>query len=230
MIKKRSVSYLLSFLFSFAGWAQIEKDSLILKLKLHYKDQPLELNKNYYSKTDTLQITSLKLYLSGIEFQHTDGSWSSKKDNFHLVDASDENSLQISFPKNKKPISKIRFNIGIDSTTSVSGALSDDLDPTKGMYWAWQSGYINMKLEGTARRCKTRKNKFQFHIGGYAQPFYAMRTIEFPVKSSQNEIVLNINSAAFLDEIDLAETNTIMIPGEKGMKLADLSIKMFTIE
>lgn len=230
MTKKGVVSCLLSVLFCCVLHAQTEKDSLILRLNLKYNNQPLELNTTYYSKTDTLQITSLRFYLSGIEFKHNDGTSSVERNSFHLIDASDKNSLRIPFPKNKKAISKIRFNIGIDSTASVSGALENDLDPTKGMYWAWQSGYINLKLEGTSTGCTTRKNKFQFHIGGYLKPFYAMKTVEFPLKSIQDSIDLNVNVDAFFEGLNLAETNTIMIPGAKAMELANASVKMFSVE
>ena len=60
---------------------------------------------------------------------------------------------------------RIYFQIGIDSLTNVSGDLDGDLDPALGMYWAWNSGYINMKLEGKSSSCKSVKKEFQFHIG-----------------------------------------------------------------
>jgi hypothetical protein len=36
--------------------------------------------------------------------------------------------------------------------------------------------------------------------------------------------------AHFFDEVQLTENNTIMIPGEQAMKLADLAVKMFCIK
>ena len=65
----------------------------------------------------------------------------------------------------------IQFNLGIDSLTNVSGALGGDLDPTKGMYWTWQNGYVNFKLQGTSDLCNNPKNEFEFHLGGYLKPF-----------------------------------------------------------
>jgi len=59
--------------------------------------------------------------------------------------------------------------IGTDSITNVSGALDGDLDPIKGMYWAWNSGCINFKLEGT-RVISGKKTPFEYHIGGYNGP------------------------------------------------------------
>ncbi len=128
-----------------------------------------------------------------------------------------------------KIISKVSFAIGIDSLTSTSGAMAGDLDPINGMYWAWQSVYINMKIEGKSPSCHTKKNGFQFHIGGYMQPNYAMRKKVITVNSI-GDITIAIDVAILLSEIDLKNTNSVMIPGEVAMDLADISTKMFYLE
>ena len=109
-------------------------------------------------------------------------------------------------------------------------ALSGDLDPAKGMYWAWQSGYINMKMEGKSSSCKTRKNQFQFHIGGYLKPNNALRIVTLNLSKNTDKIDVNINAATFFSEISLSQTNSIMIPGKRAMQLADCSVKMFEAE
>jgi len=101
------------------------------------------------------------------------------------------------------------------------------------MYWAWQSGFINMKIEGKSANCKTRKNIFQFHIGGYLKPNYAMRKIEIPIMKSQttvNKISINFDLAKLFNDIDLSKINTIVVPGEEAMRIADVSTKLFTIK
>lgn len=216
--------------------AQKEKDSLYFGIKLKWKTENLELNKNYYSKNDTLQFSILKFYVSGIEINYEDGSIYKEENSYHLIDFEYDNSKLFSISKKEnKPISKIVFAIGIDSTASVSGALSGDLDLQKGMYWAWQSGYINMKIEGKSSSCKTRKNAFHFHVGGYLEPYYAIKTIEINFNDNnnfndKNQISLVIDLAKLFNEIKLSETNSIMIPGKEAMKIADLSTKMFTVE
>jgi hypothetical protein len=175
----------------------------------------------------------LKFYLTSFEIQYEDGTSSVEKNSYHLVDASDVKSQEIRLSTHvSKEISTIKFNIGVDSIASVSGALAGDLDPSNGMYWAWQSGYINFKLEGKSNRCPTRKNKFQFHLGGYEAPLYAMRTIELPFNRTlkNNEMALILDVAPFFNAIDLAQTNTIMIPSEKAMQLSDLTVQLFSIE
>ena len=126
-----------------------------------------------------------------------------------------------------KTISKVSFSVGIDSLTSVSGALEGDLDPTKGMYWAWQSGYINMKLEGRSSSCKTRKNEFQFHIGGYMKPNYAMRKVILEPKKSNFTVEINVDVAELFSKLELSKINSVMVPGTQAMQIADYSVTMF---
>ncbi|MEK8179936.1 MbnP family protein [Flavobacterium buctense] len=217
-------------LLSFLSFGQT-KDSLSINFKASFDQFPLELNKQYITSIkDTVSITTFKCYISDIEVQYADKTVFKEKNSHHLLDVENPNSLQIPITEaNDKLISKVVFNIGIDSITNTSGALAGDLDPTKGMYWAWQSGYINMKLEGTSQSCKTRKNQFQFHLGGYLQPYYAMRKKVINVNGNSN-INIGIDISIFLAEIHLAQTHSIMIPGKKAMDLADISTKMFYLE
>ena len=220
---------LLSCLFFQLGLAQEKKDSLVLRLNLKFKDRTLVQNKKYISESkDTLQIETFRFYISNIKFQFTDSTTFSEGNSYHLIDIENPNSLNIPIAKTSdKTISKVTFSIGIDSLASVSGAMSGDLDPTKGMYWAWQSGFINMKIEGKSSSCKTRKNAFQFHIGGYMKPNYAIRTIE--LKPINSNLEINVDVAELFKSIKLAENNSIMIPSSKAMELADKATKMFGI-
>lgn len=234
MTKSNIFGFLIGMLFFQSLLAQTHKDLLHLNIHLKFKDEILELNKNYISRKDTLQINVLKFYLSAIEIQYNDSTSFSLQKKHPLIDIEKLESLQIPIgEKNDKIISKIKFNIGIDSLSSVSGALEDDLDIQNGMYWAWQSGYINMKIEGKSASCKTRKNAIQFHIGGYLQPNYALRTIELNriENTNQNDnLNLEVDLSNFFSEIDLKETHSIMTPGKKAMQLADFSKNMFRLE
>ena len=222
------------FLFSFGIDAQIKRDSLVMQIQFKYGASPLEHNKKYMTKSDTLEIETVKFYLSNIEIEFDDQSKIKPKNNYYLIDWDNPKSFFIPIAsRQNKIVSKVTFNIGVDSTASVSGALSGDLDPTNGMYWAWQSGYINMKIEGKSNSCKTRKNQFQFHLGGYLKPNYAIRKIEIPIQKNQiqNEAIKVIADLGNLfSEISLKETNSIMIPGKAAMEIADLSAKIFSVE
>ena len=228
MIKKGLHSVFL-FLFCFQVHSQ-SSDSLAVNFHLEFDKLPLELNKKYISKAnDTLSIETFRCYISNIQIQYSDNSVFTQKDSYHLLDLENPNSFKIPITKkNDKLISKITFNIGIDSVTNNSGALTGDLDPIKGMYWAWQSGYVNMKIEGKSSSCKNRKNEFQFHIGGYLQPYYSMRKLEFNFNDNSNgNVNIGIDLNDFFSNINLSQTNSIMIPGKEAMRLANYTTKMF---
>jgi hypothetical protein len=235
MIRQRNcITIFFIFLFSFGIDAQIKRDSLVMQIQLKYGTSPLERNQKYMTKTDTLEIETFKFYLSNIEIEFDDQSKIKPKSNYHLINWENPKSLLIPIAKSQnKIISKVTFNVGVDSTASVSGALSGDLDPVNGMYWAWQSGYINMKIEGKSNSCKTRKNQFQFHLGGYLKPNYALRKIEIPIQKNKipdGAINIIVDIRSLFSEISLKETNSIMIPGKAAMKIADLSAKIFSVE
>ena len=236
MIFKKQFLIIIFYFFSFVGYAQSNKDSLFVNLNLRWKNEPLELNKSYLTKTDSLQLSTFKFYISSIEIEFTDNSKLIEKNRYYLIDIENKKSQKIALlKKTNKTISRISFNVGVDSLASVSGAMSGDLDATNGMYWAWQSGFINMKIEGKSSSCSTRNNNFHFHIGGYLKPNYALRKVNINCNDNINgncndNINLIVNLSKLFDEIDLKSTNSIMIPGQKAMKIADLSTKIFSLE
>ena len=216
-------------LFFQVALAQEKMDSVFAHLNLTFRGKPLELNKEYVSENkDTLQLTVFKFYISNLKLEYADKTTYSEPDSYYLIDIENPNSCKIPIEKTTgKTISKVSFSVGIDSLTSVSGALEGDLDPTKGMYWAWQSGYINMKLEGRSSSCKTRKNEFQFHIGGYMKPNYAMRKVILEPKKSNFTVEINVDVAELFSKLELSKINSVMVPGTQAMQIADYSVTMF---
>lgn len=230
MYYKKIFFALIGCLFFQMVFAQEKKDSLVLRFHLNFKNETLEQNKKYISESkDTLQIQEFRFYISNIKLQFADAPTFSETNSYHLIDIENPNSFQIPITKKSdKAIAKIIFSIGVDSLASVSGAMSGDLDPSKGMYWAWQSGFINMKIEGKSSSCKTRKNAFQFHIGGYLKPNYAIRTIELTPINSNLEV--NVEVSELFKHLKLSENNSVMIPCAKAMAIADYTIKMFRVK
>ncbi|MBL7813499.1 MAG: hypothetical protein JNL70_00740 [Saprospiraceae bacterium] len=198
-----------------------------------FGDKALAKNTWFVSSNgDSLQFDNIRFYLSNIEFETSSKSIVEDSVKAYLVDVFDAKTLIINSPKiNFANINKLRFNVGIDSMTNMSGALGGDLDPMKGMYWAWQSGYINFKIEGKSPQCKNRKNEFQFHIGGYLEPFYSMRTVELELKNGFNSMkgMLKIDVSKFFENVHITQQNNIMIPCQEAMKLANEAVKMFVV-
>lgn len=206
---------------SLQGQAQ---DSLRIRFQLFIGNEPVEWGKKYVSsKADTFSIQTCKVYLSKFAITYQNKALEQIPNSFYLLDFSEPNTSEIFLPISKNlPIKSVSYCIGIDSLSNTSGAQSGALDPTLGMYWSWQSGYINWKIEGTSPSAKTRKNSFQFHIGGYLPPNLALRTVAFEPQKGTNNYVVRIQLDELFNQISLKETNTIMIPGKTANELANL--------
>jgi hypothetical protein len=236
------------FFFSLFSFSQ-QDDVIKVEIKLVFNDKPIVAGNSYISnKKDTLTFETIRFYLSSFELTYKENKTHKETNSYYLIDFEKPESLQFELKcSSVEEIKQLKFNIGVDSLASVSGAMEGDLDATKGMYWSWQSGFINTKIEGISKSCKTRKNKFQFHVGGYLEPFYAMKKININCNAKnqfqkvhhsslvleglgENKIIIKVDLAILFDEVELSKTNTIMIPGKEAMKIADLTTKMFSIE
>ena len=221
-MKFRIISVVLIILFSCQS---IYKTSLTNDFTLIFQpvfgNEKLILDKKYPHQSDSVEINSLRFYLSNFKFYNENELVFEEVNSYHLMDLANLNSLKLQFKNAENPeFNRVSFDIGIDSLTNVSGAFGGDLDPTYGMYWTWQSGYINFKLEGKSKLCDTRNNEFQFHLGGYAPPFYGLQTVYLTIGEDTKPII-NIDIEAFLSEIDLTTENTIMSPSKAAIELAE---------
>ena len=192
-----------------------------------WNTQFLHLNKFYKSvnNVDSVNITAFKFYISNIQFCQNNQVIYSTSTPAYLIDFEDKCAIQ--FPVTASSFNTIKFTLGIDSSTNMAGALGQDLDPIHGMYWAWQSGYINFKIEGTSPVCKSRNNVFQYHVGGYLQPNQTVQHVILKTAKGPN-IKIGINMAIFLNSVDLAANPEVMSPSPKAVKLAQLFKTIFS--
>lgn len=204
---------------------------LYIPVKATYLSKPLILNDTVYSvmNSSRIKFESFKFYISGVVLiNHSMPVWI-ENESFHLIDfeESDSNALCLNLPE-EIDFDAIQFNLGIDSITNVSGAMGGDLDPTNGMYWTWQNGYINFKLEGTSDLCKNPKSEFQFHLGGYIAPFNAIQKIKLNVFNPTN-FNITFDVEQFIKQTDLENLNHIMSPNATAVELSQLAAKCFSI-
>lgn len=176
---------------------------------------------------DSVQFEVFRWYISDMTFQYKGAIVYREANSYHLCDIADANTLNysIALPERLK-YDAISFNLGIDSLTNAAGAGSGVLDATNGMYWAWQSGYINLKLEGRSNLCPTRKNRFQLHLGGYMLQDNALQRITLPAMPG-NDIVINIPLDKLLQTIDLRKQHSIMIPCPEAVSLSKTMAGLF---
>lgn len=201
-----------------------------LHFQLTYDGSPLALGKQYYSPTsaDSVKFSTVRFYLSDLTFYHDDQLITALEKKYLLVDAAVPASQTISWSnKTVLKANRLRFNLGIDSLTNAAGAMGGDLDPVNGMYWSWQSGYINVKIEGSSPVCPSRNQRFQFHLGGYQAPYNNLQEIMLFVDETP-DLTIEIPIDKLLSRINLSEVYQIMSPGQKAIELAALFSSTFT--
>lgn len=202
--------------------------SKTIRFQPTFGNETLILNKKYpIDKTDSVEINLLRFYISTIAFYNNNQLVHKVENSYHLIDMLEPSTLDILLKGvDNQRFNKVKFNLGIDSLTNVSGAFGGDLDPTKGMYWTWQSGYINLKLEGKSNLCPTRNQRFQYHLGGYQAPFYPLQTVELPIQS-KSKMVIYLDIQPFVKEVDLANEYSIMSSSEEAVRLSKIAAKGF---
>jgi len=203
-----------------------------------FNGEPLILDSGRYVTPhgDKISISLFKCYITKIALFGAEGVTGSFSSSDRLVDAGDPSTDTIilhNVPDDN--YHTLAFVLGVDSIENTNGANDGDLDPAKGMYWAWNSGYIMAKIEGNSAVCPTLHHAFEFHIGGYQSPYDAAQLINIklpvPVKPTSN-IIINITAdvaAWFTDNLDLAKTNSIVTPGKEASDMADRYRNMFGV-
>ena len=197
-----------------------------------YGIHPLKLNTSLpFNETDSIRFEMLKFYVSNIELYNNDTVVWKTENSFHLLDYEKPSSMKIElYIPSKLHFNKLYFDLGIDSITNVSGAMGGDLDPTKGMYWTWQSGYVNFKLEGSSNVCDSYKNEFQYHIGGYQAPHSTLQPMILDIPTNIYEVNIEMMIKKFIEHIDLKNESHIMSLGKKAVQLSELTTTIFKVQ
>ncbi|WP_273444369.1 MbnP family protein [Neolewinella agarilytica] len=205
-------------------------DSLRIDFRPLLNGVALELEEEGGASAGAREVEVLRFYLSELQLLEGEEVVFAEEDHHHLIDAAQVASLQL--PLTLPPglrYDGLRFTLGVDSLTAASGVFGGDLDPTNGMYWTWRSGYINFKLEGTSPDCPARKQRFQFHVGGFQAPFNSERRVTLAIKPARSiSIIIDLDS--FFADTDLSQQYQVMSPGELSMKVADRLTRMFRVE
>ena len=121
----------------------------------------------------------------------------------------------------------LTFTLGVDSLTNVSGVMPDDLDPIHGMYWTWNSGYINVKLEGSSAVSPYASHQFELHLGGYLPPHATAQRVVLRA-TSKDLVRVRVDIAPLLAAADLRTRCNIMQPGLRAAELSRAAATMFS--
>ncbi len=206
-----------------------ELTALDLGIQFTYRGVAIDLGAGHSLGRDSVHIEVFRCYLGNLVLLAGDRPVGRAEKPRALVDAAVSESLRLRFsgPGDELP-DRLEFDLGVDSLTNVSGVFGGDLDPTNGMYWSWQSGYINLKIEGTSPACPARHHRFQFHAGGYRAPHATTQRISLPIRpGAGRELVLEIALDEILDPIDLRTTYQLMRPGAGAVDLSASAARAF---
>lgn len=124
------------------------------------------------SNSEAYKVTWLTYYVSNIKLKREDGTIytdevkSDGSAGYYLIDETDEES-QLVVLKNlpKGNYTEVTFTIGVDASQVDEGAQTGPLDPAKGLFWSWNSGYIFMAIEGVSPVSTETDDVFQYHVG-----------------------------------------------------------------
>ena len=213
-MKKFFITYLLAILCicSYASNA----DSLYFEIL--FKDNTFKLHQKYrLNNTDSVKIDVCKFYISDIQIKDSSNQTFNVTQKYNLIDLSIEKNIKIKLPSISN-INSINIKLGIDSLESYSPNFDGDLDPIHGMYWTWQSGFINFKIEGVYYNSNNNSIPFTFHIGGFSHPFNALQQIT--LQKNSNHIFIDLQQ--FLATIDFKKKQSIMSPCEDAIKFAEV--------
>ncbi|MFZ1751039.1 MAG: MbnP family protein [Saprospiraceae bacterium] len=189
-------------------WAATESEFVLNKELTH----PL-LN-------EKMTFNIFKYYVSNVRLKAADGSWYAMPESYFIVDVDPAGSNKVVIPDVPGgEYVEVEMMFGVDSTRSTSGAQSGSLDPAKGMFWSWNSGYIMLKAEGTSPNSSS--GSFTFHLGGFkgdnkvqTTKSYTFGTSNLVVDGDRDaEIHLIANPAKLWHAAEsLAVINTNMMP------------------
>lgn len=207
-----------------------ESKNFQLHFSISYGDSNLVLHHAYLDDSSTTTLSKLQWYLSNFSFTLNDSVVWTETNSFHLLDITRPSSLTLNFSiPNPIQYDAITCILGIDSTTQMSGVYGGDLDPTTGMYWTWNSGYIHVKLEGVKNTCPTRKNQFQFHVGGFQGEYNSIQQMKWFLNEG-NQATVTLSLDTFMEAFDCKTKNRIMSPGKEAVNMASLFAKSFQVQ
>lgn len=215
---------LIFFLYASSAVAQSKAVTLFFRPEIQGK--AVSLNDTcYVRENESMVLETLRFYISGIRLMQNDSLVWKEAESYHLYDLGEAKGIVLQVPA-FLAYNRIRFNAGIDSLTNVSGAMGGELDPVLGMYWTWQSGYINFKAEGRSSASTHPKKEFQLHLGGYEGLYNSLRQVTLSA-GSQPDINVIFDLKQFLQAAELAKRSHIMSPGPEAVKLSAIAAQCF---
>jgi hypothetical protein len=200
-----------------------------LRFRVVYGQEPVEWGKKYFSSSsqERFIFSRISFYLSEFSWSGSGGRTVNEPERVELMQAGEEeNTMLIKTPFQP---SEICFRFGLDSALQVSGKTTGALDPALGMYWAWNTGYIQCKLEGFSPNSGSKKGDFEFHLGGYTMPYPTDFYVCLQIRDSNRKPEVHLDLKPLMDTISLEKTWSVLTPGPTARKMAQKLGESFVI-
>ncbi|MFM1898012.1 MAG: hypothetical protein RL577_252 [Bacteroidota bacterium] len=174
---------------------------------------------------DSLTISTLTYYVSNLILTQMDGTQWKEENSYRLIDPQ-TNTFDLSgIPKGS--YSSMTMTIGVDSLHNCSGLQEGALNPSKGMFWSWNTGYIFIRCEGQSP--SSSKGAFTYHLGGYLPPNNAIQTRTLNFGSSFLEISANSKPTLHLKSnvaklwhgpVKVSDLSAVHMPGSNAVSMS----------
>jgi hypothetical protein len=241
MIFKFYISLFISLLCIAVCRAQPAKKAITQSIKIEFRNvvdsQAMRLGTSYKNPFgEEYTPKNFKYYISNISLHTVDGKIVSSRGS-HLINEADSTSKTIALKVPAGKFKQISFTVGVDSIYNVSGTQTGDLDPLKGMFWTWNSGYIMAKLEATSAASTAANNNVAYHIGGFKGVQKTPRKVVLQFTDTlrvdgNNKVVIEANANKWFDgehSMKISTTPLCSSPGKLAAQFADNYSKMFKI-
>lgn len=233
---KKIIAFIVVIFFTCSVIAQKQ----IVTIQLHHKvgKENLSLqNKTYFNVfNEPFTIQKFRYYISNIILIDDEQKQYNFPEQYFLIDEANSASKTIQLQTNVRHLKQIQFLLGVDSIKNVTGVQEGTLDPMKGMFWTWKSGYIFAKLEGQSDSSHLPSHYFTYHIGGINQNENALRVVQLniPATYNQSKKIIHIDADILqwfssVHPIKIASTGYCHQPGMLSVAIADNYSKMFSI-
>lgn len=192
-------------------------NTLSIKFNILSGTVPLQYNTDYTVNGMTIQYTDVRFYISQPVF--SSGSETiAFEDAYFLGDAASTNNTFVVGDLGKRTIDGIAFGFGVDSSRNTQNGskaipaysypMDHALSSANNMYWAWNPGYIWMKLEGRMDAngdldFADPGEIFSIHTGVDAAYRFVSRTFIFSMNDAPKTIQVDMDINKFFDSYDL---------------------------
>jgi len=213
MINMSRKGLFMIFLFFNFSYVYSQNIQLIFHAKFHGQEVVIG------QKLDDYQFKKLKFYISDVQLYGNGAVLTGKRERAYLIDLSNQESSRITLPTSAEQMpQRIQFMFGLDSAINCSGDVNAALDPVKGMYWSWQSGYIHFSTEWKNENYVHKGKTASLHLGGYRKGVECLQRIELRGNGS-SEVHVYIELDELVTQIESSSMFTIMSPGTDAKKI-----------